>query len=41
MVIIYEMITRVQMRGNEGLNLHSVCKNGEKILNMREFVEIK
>lgn len=41
MMVIYEMITRVQMRGNEGLNLCNVSKNGEKILNTREFVEGK
>lgn len=41
MTIIYEMITRAQMRGNEGLNLCSVNNNGEEILNTGEFVEVK
>lgn len=31
MTVIYEMMTRVQTRGNEGLNLYSVSKNGEEI----------
>lgn len=35
---IYEIVVRVQMRDSEDLNLWSVSKNGEKILNMREVV---
>lgn len=35
---IYEIVARVQTRDSEDLNLWSVSKNGEKILNMREVV---
>lgn len=41
MTIIYEMITRVQVRGNEGPHLCTVSKNEEKILNLRGSVEVK
>lgn len=41
MTVIYEMITRVQMTGNEGLNWYSVSKNREEILNARKFVAVK
>lgn len=40
-MITYEMTPRVQMRGNEGLNLCSVSKDGGKVFNIRGFVEVK
>lgn len=40
-MITYEMITKIQTRGKEGLDLCSVSKNGGKVLNIREFVEVK
>lgn len=41
MKIIYEIITRDQMRNNKDLNLCSVSKNEGKILNTREVVKVK
>lgn len=41
MKIIYEIITRDQMRDNKDMNLRSVSKDEGKILNMRKVVKLK